>query len=483
MRGGEHTLGRAGIPVTNEGLHEECGVVAVYSPEGAAMQDAFTATRDGMQHRGQEGSGFSYIETDAPIRTIKDLGLVATGYRDVLHPTHIEGAHFATGHVRYGTSETTDPHEALHPIAFTALGKTYTVAENGNLKTRPLDRLADEFDVSKEGTDAMKLARILGSGVERYLHLEPALHNILPRLEGAFNLAILGDEGVYAVTDRHHIRPFVIGRKAGSIMVASEVRALQKAGYTLDRETDAGTYLFINETEERQVTWAQADKKSCMFELTYFSKSENITNGVHVGTYRRRVGEALAQHEVDDFIPDIVVPVLGTAKLFAKGYSDMLGAPYVEALVKNKNANRTFIAETQEERERAVDEKFEITDPALVDGKKVVVVDDSVVRGTTIRGIVNKFKKAGASEVHFRIGSDVVVDGCDLGVNMSGGKELFVNNEETIEGLDSLRYATIEMMEAATKKSADEFCWGCFGGDYPETYNPEAGQLVLTYNK
>lgn len=462
-----------GPEVHSEALREKCGVVAVYSPAGTALPDAYDALR-ALQHRGQDGSGFSYIEQTPHgdrLATIKQLGLIANAYIDInVHPIRNVGPQLAIAHVRYGTASTEDPYNALHPQIIEAGDQTMAIAQNGQLDMDALSKLAFSYDIESDGTDTEVLAKVLGQAVTRYGRIEPALRKILPELRGAFNLAILGNDAIYTVTDRHHVRPFVIGRHMSSLMVASEVGALHAAGFSHIGETQGGTFNVIEKDGMgiiRTERWAAEDRQSCLFELTYLSKAQNVIDGVQVGSYRRRAGAALAEQEDPDFRPDIVVPILGTAKAYAQGYSQELNVPYLEALKKNPLSNRTFIAATQVEREQAVADKFKLDYPEELTGKKVVLIDDSLVRGTTIQGIIRKIRSANPAEVHVRIGAEKVSDTCRLGVNIAQQSELFACNDDELEGVDSIRYLSLEAMITATGRSVDRFCHGCLGGTYP----------------
>ncbi len=453
---------------------EKCGIVGVYSPDGGAIPDAFYALK-ALQHRGQDGSGFSYVETiqnQQTITTIKALGKVAVGFNEA-EINAVYEPQLATAHVRYGTTPAEDELQALHPLSMSARGNDYTISHNGEFNMSRLIEIAEERSIQPIGTDTELFAKILQHSIEQRGHIEPALHDLLPQLEGAFNLSILSKDTIYAVRDRQGIRPLVVGNKGKAVMIASETGALNDAGYSHDddREVMPGTYVAINKSGVREEVWSDPDQKSCIFEYVYLSKSSNVLNGRSVSDYRFNAGEMLARQ--DTVMSDLIVPVLGSAKIYARGYEQGSSARYTEtALAKNPSSGRTFIARTQAERIAAVKEKF-IPNPDELDGKIVTLVDDSLVRGTTMRGIIETLRDAGAREVHVRIGSERYLKPCTYGVNVQDEKELLApgNTPEEMAAninADSLMFISREQMHAALDVTEDEVCDGCMGGSYPE---------------
>lgn len=475
----------------NDEIREKCGVAGVYMPEGYAVQATYLAI-EAMQHRGQDGAGISFIEQGPQNTTAlvikKELGRVASGFKDGMSLSHITKPQFATGHVRYGTTEAEDEYDALHPLRFTARNKDYSVAHNGQMDMDELSRVALEHGIEPVGTDTDLFTKILAVNVEEHLHLEPALHRFLPQLKGAFNLSILSDEGIYAVTDSHRMRPYVLGKhKSGGVMAASEVGGLKAADFSFTKEIPEATYVVINEDGVREETWGKKNKKRCIFEYTYVSKPDNIIDGITVGDYRFVAGEMLANKETVE--ANMVVPVLGSARSYARGFEFGSHIPYVEALQKNPNrknpkSDRTFIAKTQEDREAAVRDKF-IVDADAVKDKSVVLVDDSLVRGTTTRIIIEMLREAGAAEVHVRIGSEIYADICKYGVNVKSKDELLsqgnsVEDMARLIGADSLQFLPRKEMHEAAQTTEDEVCDGCMkDGNYPDMDQPDSDDAVL----
>lgn len=468
-------------------LREKCGVVGVYQPDGTAPQSAFYAI-DALQHRGQDGVGLSVeVETDgrASIQIRKALSKVAMAWdRQGFFKDIDTKSDYATAHVTYKTTEREDDYEALQPLEKEVNGDEYSISHNGQFDIETLSEVAYESGLEPEGSDSEVFAKVLQKKIKDYGHIEPALHQLLPQLEGAFSLIIQGPEGIYAVRDRHGIRPLAIGHDGEATMAASEVRALEgkdkydkpRLDFEFEREVDPGTYVVINEHGVRDVRWAKEDKKTCLFEKVYLSKPDNIIDGQLVSDFRYKVGEMLAEMETVD--ADIVIPVLGSAKFYAHGYADKSGLEYNdEILEKNEEIGRTFLQKTLADQQDAVENKFKINpeyiEEGLLEGKKVIVVDDSVVRGNTIRKIVRLFKDAGAAEVYVRSGSDLYSKTCAYGVNVQSEEELLSYKRKLEEmreeiGADSLAFIPLEKMHEAAEVKADEVCDGCMGGSYPE---------------
>lgn len=473
-------------------LQEKCGIVGVYSPDGGAVQDAYYAI-EALQHRGQDGAGFSWVEVDERgalrFQQWRELGKIATGFNNGEQLNHITNPVYATAHNRYSTTEVENEFDGLQPLLIKAAGEEYTIGQNGQFNMDRLSEIAFEHGIVPKGSDTQIFSDILKRSIEEYKHIEPAMHQLLPQLEGAFNLIILGKEGLYAVRDRHAVRPLQLGVDGNSVMVASEIRGLlgkdtdgiPRLDYQFKEEVKPGTYMVINQDGWREERWSKADKKSCIFEKTYLSKADNIIDGQVVGDFRYEAGKLLA--EVDPVEADLVIPVLGSAKFYAQGYAKASGIPYQDkALKKNPKSDRSFIEKSLILQQAAVRNKFSV-DPKLVARKRVVVVDDSLVRGNTTRQIIGLLKDAGA-EVHVRIGSDRYSKPCTFGVNVQSEDEL-LSTGRTLEemrieiGAASLAFLPLEKMHQAAKVKKNEVCDGCLGGSYPQVRElPEEDKLL-----
>lgn len=481
-------LGFEGAP---EGeVKDKCAVVAVYDPEGDAAHIAHLALK-ALQHRGQDGAGISYIEQEARedngsrIGLKKAFGRVATGFQGGKLLQGIGPTEGAAGQVSYGITETDNAFDALQPIFITALGKTYSLQHNGQFDMDNLDELAVEHGTGYYGTDSERVADLLKQHIEEQGHIEPAMQNLLPQLEGAFSMTILSEDASYGIRDRHGVRPLVLGTVEDKRMISSEVCGLKAADedgnpqldFKLKRVVPPGTYVVMNEDGFREERWAEKDSKFCIFEDVYLSKPDNVMteDGITAGEYRVNAGAILAHR--DKASSSMIIPVLGSAKSYAKGYEAASDITYVEALKKNpdrKNpeSDRTFIEKTQEAREAAVRDKF-IVEKELVNGQDVTLIDDSLVRGTTTKIIIKMLKEAGAQKVHVRIGSPRYTKKCTFGVNVQSEEELLSYNrtiEEMAEviGADSLEFLTTEEMYDARGVKKEEVCDGCMGGSYPQ---------------
>jgi amidophosphoribosyltransferase len=473
-------------------LREKCGVVGVYSPEGDAVQAAYFAI-DALQHRGQDGAGISWLEQnaggDVALNRMRRLGRVAAGFQDGGLIRHIRDPRHATAHTRYSTTKADNEFAGLQPLLIEANGEKYTLAQNGQFNMDRLSEIAFEYGIEPIGSDTQIFSDIFRASIEEYRHIEPAMQHLLPQLEGSFNLSILGREGIYGVMDRHAVRPLHIGINGDSIMIASEIRALEgkdsndipRLDYKLEREANPGTYVVINQEGIREVRWAEPDIKRCLFEKIYLSKADNIIDGQPVSDFRYKAGHMLAG--VEPVEADLVIPVLGSAEFYAQGYAEASGIKYEpNALKKNPESDRTFIEATLALQKAALRMKFDTIDE-LIDGQRLVIVDDSLVRGNTTRQIIGQLRDAGATEVHIRIGSDQYSRPCAFGVNVQTEEELLSHGRNLEEmrseiGADSLAFLPLDKVHEAAETNGDEVCDGCMGGSYPQTRPTVPGVLL-----
>lgn len=467
-------------------LREKCGVTAVHDPDGRAPQAALFAL-EALQHRGQDGAGISHFEANNEggfrLRLKKELGRVAAGFSK--NDYEAVKSETAAGQVRYGTTEAENEYDALQPIPFKVAGKVFTLSHNGQFDMGTLDMLAKEYRTGWTGTDSERVVDLLKEqAVLSGEDLESAISCLMPRLEGAFSLTIAGEDSIYGIRDRHGLRPLVVGKKGKATMIASEICGLKapdkegrpQLGFEFDHVVAPGTYVKVDKDGEQTVRWAEKDEKPCIFEDIYLSKPDNIVDveGGPVRAYRVDAGRILGSRE--DHKSEMVIPVLGSAKTYAEGYAEASNIPYVEALKKNpdrKNpqSDRTFIETTQAAREAAVTDKF-VVDAEAVAGKEVTLIDDSLVRGTTMNVIIKLLKDAGASKVHVRIGSPRYVRPCAFGINVQSEEELLAYRRSVSEmaeliGADSLTFLSRSEMYAAKGVTSDKVCSGCMGGQYP----------------
>jgi amidophosphoribosyltransferase len=483
----------------NLDIEDKCGVTGVYSPEGGAPYISYIAQKK-LQHRGQDGFGFAAHElgTQQQIVRYRNLGKIVVkgrsgqqidGMFDEDARNFMPESNLANGHNWYSTSNGRGI-DGVQPFIPEQSSTRLAVAHNGNFNERLLWQLAHEHGVDttiRNGqimSDSRVFTETLGKATERLGHIEPALHSILPSLEdSAFSLTVIADEGLYGIRDRNGIRPLHFGtiHNLGARLLSSEIGGLDATDATHDREVLPGTYIVINQHGEREERWGEQDLKSCLFELIYLSKPDNLINGTLVADYRRRAGAKLSQKAFEAGIPlknSLIVPVLGSGKFYAEGAKEATGLDYAtNALIKNEGVDRTFIAVDHETIMAALDAKFD-ANPDVVKDQDVVLYDDSAVRGNTTKKITEKLRKAGARKVFVLIGAPKNIDTCNYGVNVHTQEELIAYDEtkETIRSdeeiaelinADKIIYLDLDEAYEAAGWSADNTCARCMGGNSP----------------
>ncbi|MFO7654155.1 MAG: amidophosphoribosyltransferase [Candidatus Krumholzibacteriia bacterium] len=443
--------------------HEECGIVGIAGVKAAA--ELASLALHALQHRGQESAGISVADGHR-VATHKRMGLVA----DVFDEATIRalGGNFAIGHVRYSTSGSSNILNA-QPIQVTSHHGTMSLAHNGNLVNAPELRREMEQEGSIFSTT---------SDTEVMLHLvarsqaptvRDALLEILPRVRGAYSLVVLTRDQLIAARDPLGFRPLCLGRYEDRYVVASESCAFDMIGATYMRDIEPGELVVIGEGElaSRRTARAGAERR-CVFEHVYFSRPDSVVFGRSVAAARRRMGEILGREAPAD--ADIVAAVPDSSNTAALGYANATGIPFELALIRNHYVGRTFISPAQKVRDMSVRIKFNPVD-RLVRDRRVVLVDDSIVRGTTMRKLVKILRQAGAREVHLRIASPPVTNPCYYGIDTPVRKELIASSHTVDEiatylRVDSLRYLSLAGMLEATGEG-DRYCAACFTGDYP----------------
>jgi len=445
---------------------EECGVVGISSAEGHVAQQAFFGLF-ALQHRGQEAAGIA-VADGAMARLHKDVGLVGQVFTpETLAP--LTGMH-AIGHTRYSTTGAPGARNAQPFLVETMFGPL-ALAHNGNLvnsSSLRADLLTRGFGLTATSdTEVMTLMLAAAKGES----WEERLAGLMPTWIGAYSLVILTADSVLAARDPWGFRPLSVGRLPdGGHAVASETCALRTLGCTEINEVQPGEVLVMQGSSLRRIQAipASAAQSRCTFEFIYFSRPDSEWDGMNVHQVRQQLGEILArQHPVD---ADVVIPVPDSSIPAAIGYSRVSGIPYNDGLIKNRYIGRTFIEPTQEMRARRVAMKFNSLPGNLV-GKRVVLIDDSLVRGTTAGPLLALVREAGASEVHLRITCPPIIDACHFGVDMGHDDDLIAATKSVEEirrhvGADSLAFLSVEaMMESLGRASG--YCNACFTGDYP----------------
>lgn len=450
---------------------DECGVFGVWAPG----EDVATLTYFGLyalQHRGQESAGIATSNGER-ISVYKDMGLVSQVFDETILGTL--GGHMAIGHCRYATTGATTWANAQPTLGSTPHG-TVSLAHNGNLTNSAdlYDRLIDKSGFPSAGevaqgntTDTALVTSLLAE--HPHVSLEAAALELLPTLQGAFCFTLIDENTLYAARDAYGVRPLVLGRLERGWVVASESAALDIVGASFVRDVEPGEFIAIDEDGVRSRRFAEPTPAGCVFEHVYLSRPDAVINGRAVYESRVEMGRQLArEHAVE---ADLVMPTPESGVPAAIGYAEESGIPYGNGLVKNSYVGRTFIQPTQTMRQMGIKLKLNPL-RTVVAGKRLVVVDDSIVRGNTQRALVRMLKEAGAAEVHVRISSPPVKWPCFYGIDFASRAELIANGMTVEEigrslGADSLGYISEEGMIAATEQPEEKLCTACFSGRYP----------------
>lgn len=463
-------------PARPDKPEEACGVFGIHAPE----QEVATLTYFGLyalQHRGQESAGIATFDHDQ-VHLYKHMGLVSQVFDD----TRLKSltGQFAVGHTRYSTTGSSHVDNAQPFVVDTRLGKL-ALAHNGNIVNAA--DLRDELVaaghslITTADTEliALALAEAVNAG---HGWLDGAIA-AFKRCQGAFSLVIGTPTGLIAARDPHGIRPLVLGvlgdvptdpEGPAQYAVASETCGLDIIGAQYLREIQPGELVWITESGLTSVQWdTQAERKLCVFEMIYFSRPDSVVNEETLYSYRMRLGQQLAKEAPADV--DLVMAVPDSGVPAAIGFSQAAHLPYAEGLIKNRYVGRTFIQPTQSMREVGIRMKLNPLKDVL-EGKRVLIVDDSIVRGTTSRKIVKALRDAGATEVHMRISSPPVTHPCFFGIDTDNQDQLIAANMsvEDIQaqiGVDSLAYLSWEGMLSTTQQDPNSFCSACFTGSYP----------------
>ncbi len=453
------------LPMLDDRPREECGVCGVTGTEDAA-QLVFLGLY-ALQHRGQEAAGIVGIDGDNTARIHKGLGLVS----DVFNAEVINRlpGEVALGHVRYSTAGGGGAQNA-QPLLARYAGGDLAVSHNGNLTNAHDLRhwLVKEGSIFQSSNDSEVLIHLVARS--RHESVDAQIDDGLSHLEGAFSMVISVGSTLYAARDPRGFRPLVLGKLPTGYVVASETCALDIMDATYVRDIKPGEVLKIEGnklTPLRSLSSAES-QAPCIFELVYFARPDSRLWGVSVDSARRAFGRQLArEHPVE---ADCVIAVPDSANSAALGYAEESGIPFELGLLRNHYVGRTFIKPSQADRDFGARMKYNPV-REVIEGKKIIVVDDSLVRGTTSKSLNNFFRKAGAAEVHMRIASPPVQYPCFYGIDMPSREELIGSSHSVAEiakqlGVESLGYLSLEGMEAAVAE-AGPFCNACFSGNYP----------------
>jgi amidophosphoribosyltransferase len=447
-----------------DGPRDECGVFGVYAPGTDVARFAYFGLY-ALQHRGQESAGIATCE-GGHITTLRELGLVSQVFDE--EKLRALAGDMAIGHVRYSTTGG-GAWENAQPV-WRDDGRELALAHNGNLTNAvELWNELKEDGLTLRGTsDSEIMAALLSRHADGYI--EDAVAEVMPRLEGAYSTVVMTKHAVVAYRDPHGFRPLALGKLDDRFVVASESCAFDIIGAQLIREVRPGEMVSLTEggLEMKQVIEGERSAQ-CVFEHIYFSRPDTRLEGRVLQEVRGRMGELLAEEAPVD--ADLVISVPDSGNPAANGFARATGLPKDDGLIKNRYVARTFIQPGQELRKHGLRMKFNPL-PEIVAGKRVVVVDDSIVRGNTTRQIVSMLKDAGAKEVHLRISSPPIRHPCHYGVDMSTREEMIAHERTEAEvaeelGADSLAYLSMEGVYKAVGTPRDRHCDACFTGEYP----------------
>ncbi|MBO4639868.1 MAG: amidophosphoribosyltransferase [Treponema sp.] len=460
-------------------FHDECGVVGIFGAQNAAGLTYYSLTS--LQHRGQESAGIA-VSDGTKIKLHKSMGLVS----DVFEQGHFEklDGSIAVGHVRYATAGGRTIENA-QPFMNSFKNGSIALAHNGQLvnHTTMREMLEDYGSTFSSTSDSEVILKLIvrkyiengghlgttdSNEAENQRRFIEAVKQTVLQIKGSFALTIMTENLLIGVRDPNGIRPLCIGTMpCDNYILSSESCAIDAVNGQFLRDVEPGEMVVINRDGLRSIKYIREKKKTCIFEYVYFARPDSVIDGISVQEARYKMGEVLAQESPVD--ADIVIGVPDSGLGAAMGYARASGVPYGMGIIKNKYIGRTFIAPTQSERENMVFVKLNAIRSDL-EGKRVIVIDDSIVRGTTSRRLVQILRRAGAREVHFRVSSPPVKFPCHLGIDTPSKNELISSTHELEAirkeiGADSLAFISLEGMIRALGE--DAFCKGCFNGEYP----------------
>src|SRR5258706_3553569 len=469
-----------------DGPRDECGVFGIYGPEHDVSRLAYFALF-ALQHRGQESAGIAAADTGGYIITQRALGLVSQVFKE--HDLRALSGDLAIGHVRYSTTGSNE-WENSQPVHRSAGAggnqRELALAHNGNLiNAVELHAEMRERGVTFTSTsDSEIIAALLAT--HPAASIEDAIADVMPRLHGAFSTVVMTKDRVLAFRDPAGVRPLALGQIGDRYCVASETSAFDIIGATHMRDVQPGELVSIGADgiRTRQVVQGERDA-FCVFEYIYFARPDSRMNGTVLQAARGRMGENLAR-EAPAPGADLVIAVPDSGNPAARGFARAAGLPQDDGLIKNRYVARTFIQPGQELRKHGLRMKFNPL-PEIVGGKRLVVVDDSIVRGNTTRQIVQMLRDAGAAEVHMRISAPPIKHPCHYGIDMSTRDEMIAHGRSVDEvaaelGADSLAYLSLEGVYDAVGGTRAHHCDACFSGEYPLARTAQANRKFAFEN-
>ncbi len=465
---------------SDDKLHDECGVVGVYLNKPESEEDASKSKTMNpaslayfglyaLQHRGQESAGIA-VSDGSEVKVYKNMGLVSDVFKTE-HLVDLKG-HIAVGHVRYATAGAKTLENAQPMFSQSKLG-SIAVAHNGQLVNyeQLREMLEDSGSTFASSSDTEVILKLIAKSYKK--GLERALTDTIQMIKGSFALCVMTENCLVGARDPNGIRPLCLGKVDNGWVLASESCAIDAMNAAFVRDIRPGEIVIINKDGVLSFEFGEkTSKRTCIFEYVYFARPDSIIDEIPVQNARLKMGAQLAKESPVE--ADVVMGVPDSGLGAALGYSKATGIPYGMGIVKNKYIGRTFIAPTQKERENMVFVKLNAL-KSDVDGKRVIVIDDSIVRGTTSRRLVQIIRRAGAKEVHFRVSSPPVKFPCHLGIDTPTRAELISSAHDVEQirkeiGADSLAFISVDGMFEALKSCNPNqcgFCKGCFTGEYP----------------
>jgi len=411
-----------------------------------------------LQHRGQDSAGLSYVSKQS-IHTYKNIGLVKKVFKNYQYPHSPE---MSIGHVRYSTLSKKNINQNKLKLAQPIQTPLFSLAHNGNIPN--IQSILQDYNINIESiSDSISLTLIITKLIQRYNNIKDALINIINKISGAYSLVILTQDGIYACRDKFGYRPLCYGQKDNSYCVTSESVALQK--YTYIRELNPGELIYFQPNKEPTTLYQvlNSNTQFCSFELIYFMDEKSFYQNRQVYQLRRQVGYKFGLEEKNIDENAIVIPIPRTSKPYGLGFAKATNLNYQEYILKKKQANRTFILPTNEERIKACGNKF-MYDIVNLKDKTVYIIDDSIVRGNTMRCIVNKLKELQVKKIHIRIMAPIIISQCYYGIDMPTKEELIghhydIDGITTFLGCTTLKYVSLELIK---KVYGNDKCYSCF---------------------
>ncbi|MDO5301847.1 MAG: amidophosphoribosyltransferase [Tissierellia bacterium] len=444
-----------------------CGIIGVYSKDTVPVSKKLFYGLNSLQHRGQESAGIT-VSDGEQIKRHRAMGLVMDVFKSEEDLSSLQG-NLGIGHVRYSTSGGVSELN-IQPLIGFVKDESIAISHNGNLVNYHVlrSRLEEEGMMFQTKIDTEVILYLIA----RYYSgdIVSAIQRTMDRIEGAYSVILQLKDRIVAFRDPYGFRPLVLGQDGEDYIVSSENAAVEIIGGSMLRNVAPGEIVVIDEGGVHSYFYEKkAPRKNCVFEYVYFARNDANLDDVNAYNFRRRCGEILWEEKPLDV--DLVIPVPDSGIPSAIGFAQASGIPFGEGLVKNRYMGRTFIKPTQKERDMAVKLKLNPL-VEVVEGKRIVLLDDSIVRGTTSKNLIQRLRDAGAKEVHMRITSPPVKYSCYYGIDTPNRNNLIaahhsVEEMEEIIGADSLAFISLEGLAKAGKKDLDQFCTACFSGDYP----------------